>query len=903
MRLDESQAKKTAAESTMRECVTTKLAQQEELAKLYMQRVHCNPADSKSSLSAPSVAQSLRIRVLVQIQCVISGCVTEKDVPSTLAACEKDLSNSTTTILIAETLLDLARSRNPLLFFSHFLNKSVGFCCFRASFQIIGENSKSCSELGFRCLELVERSNVTSPVVTVKLELCRAVKLVNTVDETAANKVVGRRLRSKEVEGFSIQTRLNAIKILERIVIMGSRIENNSLLEEICIAIWNASVPLLQSHLRLQVHNALRLAAAALEAMSSPLSRLRAQLHFELAKCEELSDFVAAAKEEAAKALRCDYGTIDDSLVNKKFGFVVGENIELDRDRSLDHVVQPLYNAYSVRSSVYDSPSDIEGKVVLILQQIKESSSLKFQNEMLMKAVAAMLRSISLIEPVVTRLDNTSELTVDDDRNTAVLALDAEVKALSQLSVGELPPVLEDVSLEDLEAAILLVRAPIPVVDAGKGVPKAAAKGAPAAAAPVEASSVKFTKFSRLTQQRIQNMSTIAKLSHARGNILPLQQSALYVLGMVFDPEDAFCRELIESQIEMFYLLAECLVFKIGKPQEKRKGNNQPTTMTLSTTGFGGLSPEGEVEVDSRALGLDTDDIVLLKTKKLVVSCLLHGLKLSLIMKDQYGIQNAIIYFWNLHIHITRKNLYDQAIPELLNFIQAAIDAVEVVTAPKVPVAVAAKDSKEPGSSSGTMAIPGYKPISQLDERLRISIFSMYCALLAAKSDYAAASEAAVKACAGKNLSVGEIYARKKLFEQAGLYQTASVNAASAASGTKGAKGGGGKAADGLKADAPMLSVFGLLCQGEISSDGSTASVPLEQYKVTCEKVQTIMDNDVGSFISSLDISTLTQETYDQLIEMQAEIWTRVTRMKILQGFHIFTFCRQFLLNCVLTRR
>ena len=46
-RLDESQAKKSIAENTMRECVDQKLVHQERLAKLYMQRVHSNPSDSK----------------------------------------------------------------------------------------------------------------------------------------------------------------------------------------------------------------------------------------------------------------------------------------------------------------------------------------------------------------------------------------------------------------------------------------------------------------------------------------------------------------------------------------------------------------------------------------------------------------------------------------------------------------------------------------------------------------------------------------------------------------------------------------------------------------------------------------------------------------------------------------
>lgn len=47
-----------------------------------------------------------------------------------------------------------------------------------------------------------------------------------------------------------------------------------------------AALPLLQPDLRLRAKGPLQAAAKALEAVSSPLHRLRAQLHLELARCE-----------------------------------------------------------------------------------------------------------------------------------------------------------------------------------------------------------------------------------------------------------------------------------------------------------------------------------------------------------------------------------------------------------------------------------------------------------------------------------------------------------------------------------------------------------------------------------------------------------------------------------------
>lgn len=51
-----------------------------------------------------------------------------------------------------------------------------------------------------------------------------------------------------------------------------------------------AALPLLQPELRSKAKGPLQAAAKALEAVSSPLQRLRAQLHLELARCEVADD-------------------------------------------------------------------------------------------------------------------------------------------------------------------------------------------------------------------------------------------------------------------------------------------------------------------------------------------------------------------------------------------------------------------------------------------------------------------------------------------------------------------------------------------------------------------------------------------------------------------------------------
>ena len=83
------------------------------------------------------------------------------------------------------------------------------------------------------------------------------------------------------------------------------------LLTEGCVLAWNLAQPLLQPHLRSHVHRILSTCVDALEDAGSPLQDLRAKLHFEVARCEMATDFLAKAAEHLDKARLSDYGYID----------------------------------------------------------------------------------------------------------------------------------------------------------------------------------------------------------------------------------------------------------------------------------------------------------------------------------------------------------------------------------------------------------------------------------------------------------------------------------------------------------------------------------------------------------------------------------------------------------------
>lgn len=135
--------------------------------------------------------------------------------------------------------------------------------------------------------------------------------MVADISVNKPNEEVEYRLTEMQREGHSNSKRIEAIKLLERVIgVCSTRLEDPVLLQEICIVIWNTSLPLLEPHLIQNVYRAFQLAASCLADIASPLVQLRAQLHFELAKCEEQNDFVVKAKAQTQLALQADYGKL-----------------------------------------------------------------------------------------------------------------------------------------------------------------------------------------------------------------------------------------------------------------------------------------------------------------------------------------------------------------------------------------------------------------------------------------------------------------------------------------------------------------------------------------------------------------------------------------------------------------
>lgn len=90
-RIAQTLLRKADSSSKLTAIVELKNERKNSLTCLYMQRVQTNTSDSKKFFLIPGISQSLRTRCLVQLQCVVSGCVEAKDVHSVFATLIKDL--------------------------------------------------------------------------------------------------------------------------------------------------------------------------------------------------------------------------------------------------------------------------------------------------------------------------------------------------------------------------------------------------------------------------------------------------------------------------------------------------------------------------------------------------------------------------------------------------------------------------------------------------------------------------------------------------------------------------------------------------------------------------------------------------------------------------------------------
>lgn len=708
--------------------------------------------------------------------------------------------------------------------------------------------------------------------------------MVAEISSDKPNEETEARLTELQLEGHANNKRIEALKLLERVIgVCFSRLDDSALLQEIAIVIWNTAIPLLQSHLRQNVYRAFQLAAGCLEEIASPLMKLRAQLHFELAKCEEQNDFVVKAKTQAVKALHADYGDLYEASpagaapVADKKGAPPAESApsavnacklegeELDRRRNMDVLIKPLDNILSLRSSVYDTPEDIESQVLLMMQQVAESKSRNFQTDSLFRSMSALLSAI--------------ENPNDHAAANAILGNGSIPPPISKLKAALTPPDL-NVLTETLDKF---------GSTAASAAPAAAAPAKGKAAEPVAAApSVEFSVFTEVTQCRLNLMYAMAKTASKLGEeaAVIVQRAACYLLSFNWNPDDGFMRSLVLQQIDVANLLTEALVVRIAHcelseeqeekymlavegfvPNENESAEGQESAVATAATEKDNSNTDKTDAarppvIEPRCLGVTSvfASEEMQQIKSIIIKSVAEALKISLRVKDDYSIQNGIVFFWNLHLHVFRRSLGHVALPEMLEFLKLAHETL-----------LAAKKREADKLGTG-IYVP---PPPEIDFRLCVAICEAYSSVVALLSkDVPGAIDIAVKGCT-EETGGPSAYVRRRLCEHA-----ARLSAAPATPIEAGGKGATKAPTSGepLKFDHPFLNVFSLLVCGE------AVEVTKEAVKGFVAKIRGIIDGDLKEVIDNIDIPNLSKEQYDQLMELRACALTRLTRLYVTIG-------------------
>ena len=495
------------------------------------------------------------------------------------------------------------------------------------------------------------------------------------------------KLWSREVEAARLARRVEALKLLDRTLLAAKRLDDQDLIHEGCVAAWNVGLPLLEPHLRKHVHRTFGLASALLEEARSPLLDLRSKLHFEVARCELAADFLAKAQAEVSKALDTDYGTIDAELVAKKLpeeAWAEGdptEEAEAEEDaeegddpsleqayalRPLDRFVAPLGHRLALRSNIYEEPDTVEDKALLLMDHALEAPNPRLQRTMLGQ-VADLLTSVE---------DGTVDVPTPV-RGWALTLKELENDASEPVEdAGDVPP---------------------PAWGSARCcVPYASNDADGSADDPDRAPGERKMKRAALWAQVV----SVAWEKHRATSRVLAQQGCAMVLRDSW-PLDTH-RVFVIRQVEAQYALADAFVdelVEVATETARRAADDASVLVPAAWLALGvdankvdALHPVEEEEEDDDDDEEDEEEDAgpqkanavvsrpaprrLNALKRLILGCLVGGIKRAERLGIEALARNGVARLWNLHMHILKDGTYDCLLEDLLGALEEARDVL-----------------------------------------------------------------------------------------------------------------------------------------------------------------------------------------------------------------------------------
>jgi len=640
-------------------------------------------------------------------------------------------------------------------------------------------------------------------------------------DLTSDTKEVYRRLSVKQSDGFCISKRVDGVKILESAMLASVKLEScEYLCQEICVVVWNAILPLLHPYLRQHVHKTLKNLVTILSSISSPLVMLRCEAHCELCKCEDTVNASFPALEEAIRAVNSDYGSLDQSVEVWTNKLKDGHTTVANAGISGVHIADQFMD----RNRYLD---------VFMLPRLYQLNQrcLVYDSPSDIEGQALLwlhYAKESNFQPFIEETTTKALFLMLETLDFAYPGLNMQKSANKKMKNPNMLLVRNSVGFVDFDA---LLKANGPVVI--EQVPICALDQLLA-----ERDDKHFTVYTPLIHLHYKIMYSIATLGHLLGNVNIVQNAAKFLLQHFWDPSDFFLRDLVNMQIHVRYLVSDNIPLRIKSNVFDVRLRDDSDLVEVP-------------EVDLRCLGYNcseaNEDIRALK--RMVVQFLEQGVSQAVSVGDAIAAQNGVTFFFNLHVQIFRHNLYAHVIPEVFTFLVNAVAAFETLVL----------------SSKATSRL-------QIDERLRLTVVEVLAGLYESRDMMSEAIEVinrAVPISSNKALTADSEYSRKKVCELLSrLMQKRSIET-------------GGKSGQEVQNyNSNFLTIFSTIAQAEaypqmITKDNAIVLVRKATELLECA----VVDN-------SCELSDLSrsQEQFSQLIEMQVEGWTRLTRLRMLFG-------------------
>jgi hypothetical protein len=175
----------------------------------------------------------------------------------------------------------------------------------------------------------------------------------------------GMRLTPVQVKKQELGRRIEALKVLERVMMAAKRLDDAGVSTEGCVLIWNIGKPLLTARHRHHTYQALLTACLLLEALDSPLHELRIVMHLEIAKQEMQLDFISKAETHIAKAFR-----LDSTALQATFQLGLDDDPG-DFARFYDRYLKFMRTKLRLKREVYKEPEKLYEQGLVELEQAR----------------------------------------------------------------------------------------------------------------------------------------------------------------------------------------------------------------------------------------------------------------------------------------------------------------------------------------------------------------------------------------------------------------------------------------------------------------------------------------------------------------------------------------------------